>query len=70
VADSYLTNANIPGKPRVFMAYAGGFNEYNQILDDAAADGYRGFVLSESPTSSAEPGRNPKHAVMAGERSL
>jgi cyclohexanone monooxygenase len=46
VADSYMTNANIPGKPRMFMPYLGGFGAYGDRIAEAAADGYRGFVLS------------------------
>ena len=46
VADSYMTNANIPGKPRVFMPYLGGFGAYGDRIAQEAADGYPGFVLS------------------------
>jgi cation diffusion facilitator CzcD-associated flavoprotein CzcO len=43
---SWYLGANVPGKPRVFMPYAGGFAAYARICGDVAADGYRGFVLS------------------------
>jgi len=46
VADSYMTNANIPGKPRVFMPYLGGFGAYGERIAQVAAQGYPGFVLS------------------------
>ncbi|QZS52501.1 NAD(P)/FAD-dependent oxidoreductase (plasmid) [Rhodococcus opacus] len=45
-ANSWYLGANVPGKPRVFMPYAGGVPEYRRICDDIAADNYRGFVLS------------------------
>jgi len=43
-ANSWYVGANIPGKPRVFMPYAGGHHVYRDECDDVAADGYRGFV--------------------------
>ena len=45
-ANSWYMGANIPGKPRVFMPYIGGFAAYGQILDEVAADGYRGMVIT------------------------
>lgn len=42
---SWYLGANVPGKPRVFMPYAGGLPRYRKICDDVAADGYRGFVF-------------------------
>ena len=44
---SWYLGANVPGKPRVFMPYAGGLERYRAICDDVAARGYQGFVLSE-----------------------
>jgi cyclohexanone monooxygenase len=38
--------ANIPGKPRVFMPYVGGFAGYKKKCDAVAAGDYQGFVLS------------------------
>jgi cation diffusion facilitator CzcD-associated flavoprotein CzcO len=46
LADSWYLGANIPGKPRVFMAYLGGVGPYRQRCDEVAANGYEGFVLS------------------------
>jgi cation diffusion facilitator CzcD-associated flavoprotein CzcO len=43
---SWYLGANIPGKPRVFMPYAGGMVRYRQICADVAARGYEGFLLS------------------------
>ena len=40
--------ANIPGKPRVFMPYVGGFNTYTQRCDQEARDGYPGLRLHRS----------------------
>jgi cation diffusion facilitator CzcD-associated flavoprotein CzcO len=45
-ANSWYLGANIPGKPRVFMPYAGGLPDYREICQRVADDGYRGFVLT------------------------
>ncbi|MCL2583192.1 MAG: NAD(P)/FAD-dependent oxidoreductase [Streptosporangiales bacterium] len=42
-ASSWYLGANIPGKPRVFMPYAGGFAAYARICDDVSAREYEGF---------------------------
>ena len=43
LADSWYLGANIPGKPRVFMPYAGGVGIYRERCDEIAANGYEGF---------------------------
>ena len=43
---SWYLGANVPGKPRVFMPYAGGMAHYRQHCTDVAARGYEGFKLS------------------------
>lgn len=43
-SSSWYLGANVPGKPRVFMPYAGGLARYTSICNNVAADGYRGFV--------------------------
>ena len=43
---SWYLGANVPGKPRVFMPYAGGMARYRKICADVAAKGYEGFALS------------------------
>ena len=47
-ANSWYMGANVPGKPRVFMPYAGGVGAYRQKCDQVAANGYEGFVLARS----------------------
>jgi len=47
LANSWYMGANIPGKPRVFLPYAGGFMNYRRICNEIAADGYRGFVFPD-----------------------
>jgi cation diffusion facilitator CzcD-associated flavoprotein CzcO len=55
LADSWYLGANIPGKPRVFMPYAGGVGPYRQKCDEVTASGYEGFALSglKQPTRIA-----------------
>jgi cyclohexanone monooxygenase len=43
-AASYYLGAEIPGKPRVFMPYAGGLRRYRRECDKVAAEGYPGLV--------------------------
>jgi cation diffusion facilitator CzcD-associated flavoprotein CzcO len=43
---SWYLGANIPGKPRVFMPYAGGMVRYRQFCQDVAERGYEGFALA------------------------
>ena len=47
-ANSWYLGANIPGKPRVFMPYIGGFGVYREKCNEVAANGYEGFVLERS----------------------
>jgi cation diffusion facilitator CzcD-associated flavoprotein CzcO len=43
---SWYLGANIPGKPRVFMPYAGGMARYRETCARITANGYAGFGLS------------------------
>jgi cyclohexanone monooxygenase len=44
-ANFWYMDANIPGKPRIFMPYIVGV--YRQACDEIAADGYRGLQSSD-----------------------
>jgi cation diffusion facilitator CzcD-associated flavoprotein CzcO len=46
-ANSWYMGANVPGKPRGFMLFVGGFAAYNDICAQVADAGYRGFDLIE-----------------------
>ncbi|WP_255568983.1 flavin-containing monooxygenase [Neoroseomonas alba] len=50
---SWYLGANVPGKPRVFMPYAGGMARYRAICADVAARGYDGFVLDSRTLETA-----------------
>jgi cation diffusion facilitator CzcD-associated flavoprotein CzcO len=45
-ADSWYLGANIPGKPRRFLAYIGGFNTFTRTCAEVSANAYEGFVLA------------------------
>jgi cyclohexanone monooxygenase len=53
LANSWYVGANIPGKPRVFMPYVGGFDRYKKRCDEVAAKGYEGFTLSARERATA-----------------
>jgi cation diffusion facilitator CzcD-associated flavoprotein CzcO len=44
---SWYLGANVPGKPRVFMPYAGGMDVYRSTCTKVAANGYEGFELRQ-----------------------
>ncbi|KUH72022.1 cyclohexanone monooxygenase [Mycolicibacterium novocastrense] len=44
-ANSWYMGANVPGKPRGFMLFIGGFGVYLDICNEVAAAGYKGFRL-------------------------
>ena len=55
-ADSWYMGANVPGKPRVFLPYAGGVGKYRQACDEVVANGYLGFVRSGPTATVANDG--------------
>jgi cation diffusion facilitator CzcD-associated flavoprotein CzcO len=50
---SWYYGANVPGKPRVFMPYAGGLARYRKMCAAIAAKGYEGFVLRKAGERAA-----------------
>ena len=43
-ANSWYVGANIPGKPRIFTIYIGGFGVYREKCFEVAANNYEGFL--------------------------
>jgi cyclohexanone monooxygenase len=41
--NSWYLGANIPGKPRIFMPYVGGYSRYRERCEQVVANGYEGF---------------------------
>ncbi|OBI49379.1 cyclohexanone monooxygenase [Mycobacterium kyorinense] len=52
-ANSWYLGANVPGKPRVFMLFTGGFAVYNDICAEVAEAGYKGFNLIKGSSHEA-----------------
>ncbi|HEY0421793.1 MAG TPA: hypothetical protein VGC82_00540, partial [Rhodopila sp.] len=44
-AETQYVGANIPGKPRVYLAYLGGVGVYRKTCDTVRENGYEGFIL-------------------------
>ncbi len=52
---SWYVGANIPGRPRVFMPYIGGFPVYVQKCNEVMSNGFEGFVIDGGTASNEEP---------------
>ena len=52
---SWYVGTNIPGRPRVFMPYIGGFPVYVQKCNEVMSGGFEGFVIDGAAASNAEP---------------
>ncbi|MBI08605.1 MAG: cyclohexanone monooxygenase [Rhodospirillaceae bacterium] len=52
---SWYVGANIPGRPRVFMPYIGGFPVYVTKCNDVMTNGYEGFVLEGATETNTPP---------------
>jgi cation diffusion facilitator CzcD-associated flavoprotein CzcO len=48
-ANSWYMGANVPGKPRGFMLFVGGFATYNDICAEVAGAAYKGFHPVKMP---------------------
>ncbi|MBT5754169.1 MAG: NAD(P)/FAD-dependent oxidoreductase [Acidimicrobiaceae bacterium] len=51
---SWYSGANIPGKPRLFMVYCGGFKRYNDTCYSELERDFPGYELMESPLDHEE----------------
>jgi len=65
---SWYYGANVPGKPRVFMPYAGGMARYRAICNDVAARGYEGFLFNRGGVREAPGVRGGEVGNFAAER--
>jgi cyclohexanone monooxygenase len=52
--NSWYVGANIPGKPRRFSVYLGGFSSYREHCDLIAERGYQGFAFEPSARAAEE----------------
>ena len=44
-SNSWYVGANVPGKPRVVLAYLGGADQYHRVIEQVAKDNYAGFEM-------------------------
>ncbi|MFZ4068904.1 MAG: flavin-containing monooxygenase [Caulobacterales bacterium] len=63
-ANSWYMGANVPGKARMFMPYAGGLSTYAEICRQVAAKGYEGFILRQGDHVLSEPRTFTSHPPM------
>ncbi len=52
---SWYVGANVPGRPRVFMPYIGGFPIYVNRCNEVMTNGFEGFVLEGVKDSKVQP---------------
>jgi cyclohexanone monooxygenase len=52
---SWYVGTNIPGRPRVFMPYIGGFPVYVQKCNEVMSSGFDGFVLEGAAATNGAP---------------
>jgi cyclohexanone monooxygenase len=52
---SWYVGTNIPGRPRVFMPYIGGFPIYVQKCNEVMSSGFDGFVLEGAAATNKRP---------------
>jgi cyclohexanone monooxygenase len=52
---SWYVGANIPGRPRVFMPYIGGFPIYVQKCNEVMTNGFEGFVMDGADIGNEAP---------------
>ena len=58
-ANSWYMGANVPGKPRVFLMYIGGLDNYVNRCDQIVQGGYIGFNFLTADQGLAEMGQKP-----------
>ena len=54
---SWYVGANIPGRPRVFMPYIGGFPVYVQKCNEVMTNGFEGFIVTGAANARNEAPR-------------
>jgi cyclohexanone monooxygenase len=52
---SWYVGTNIPGRPRVFMPYIGGFPIYVQKCNEVMSNGFDGFLLEGAAATNSTP---------------
>jgi cyclohexanone monooxygenase len=60
-AESQYTGANVPGKPRVYLAYLGGFGTYYEFCGSVADRGYNGYTFQQGDKVIEADWAGPPH---------
>lgn len=64
-ADSWYVGANVPGKPRVFMAFVAGVPTYRRIIERVESNDYEGFAFASS-SQLGDPALSPTACANVG----
>jgi cyclohexanone monooxygenase len=67
-ADSWFVGANIPGKPREMLSFAGGLSTYMAKCNESAERGYEGFTIGSSHVGLNHRNRNPNDPAQSPDR--
>jgi len=62
-AESWYVGANVPGKPRVILAYAGGFAGYRAKLDEVRDRQFNDFMFSAAAVREGDGGSGAHEAA-------
>lgn len=65
-ANSFYMGSNVPGKPRVLMAYFAGVAAYRAECEAVVARDYEGFVRSNAASNAAAAPAGTERALTAG----
>ena len=57
---SWYVGANVPGRPRVFMPYIGGFPVYVQKCNEVMNKGYKGFIIAGAESDTLKTNTPPQ----------
>lgn len=57
---SWYVGANVPGRPRVFMPYIGGFPVYVDKCNEVMTNGYEGFVIAGAESDAIQTDKLPR----------
>ena len=67
-AESWYLGSNVPGKPRVFMPFAGGIGAYRDICEQVVGDDYAGFSRTPAGVSDLSADRQATGSIQKSYR--
>lgn len=69
-AESWYLGENIPGKPREFLPYIGGFETYHDAIEEVIEKDYEGFTLATALDELGKVGDPPDISVTADDTEI